>query len=101
VRQRSHKAAQSASHGLRHRVFGGAVKDHAVDDRVDDHAWGHERPDGVGYILAIAPETVNPPHHRHVTGMREVKHATTAWPFIPTSVTTSSNTNPADYAWSR
>ena len=49
-----------------HRVLGGPVEGHAVDDGADDDAAPHELADGVAHILIVAAKAVHPAHYQRV-----------------------------------
>src|SRR5712664_125629 len=51
--ERRHERDQRVPYCLFHRVGGGAVEGHVVDDGPDHDAAPHERPDGIDHILVV------------------------------------------------
>src|SRR5262249_35280472 len=76
--ERRHERDQRIAHGLLHRVFGGAVERHVVDDGADDDAAPHQCLDGVNHILVIAAEAVDPADYARVTSTELVQQAPAA-----------------------
>jgi len=42
---------------------GGTIEGHVVDNCTDDDTPSHELADGIGHVLIVASQTVNPTDH--------------------------------------
>ena len=69
----SHERNQRIPDSALHRVGGGAIERHAVDDRLDDDSAAHELPDRVHHVGVVTPKAVNPANHERVACAQHVE----------------------------
>src|SRR5260370_2063582 len=77
--ERCHEADQRVPYRLFHRVGGGAVEGHVVDDGSDDDAAPHDCLDCVDHILVISSKAVQPPYDEHVASPEFVEQTPAAF----------------------
>jgi len=77
---RGHEGDQRIADGLLHRVLGGPVERHGVDDGADHNAAPHELPDGISHVGVVAAETIDPAHHKGVPSPELVEQAAALLP---------------------
>jgi hypothetical protein len=85
--ERRHERDQRVPYRLFHRVGGGAVEGHVVDDSPDDDAAPHQRLDCVDHILVITPQAIDPADHEGVASPEFVEQTPAAFALGETSTT--------------
>jgi hypothetical protein len=64
---------QRVPNGPLHRISGGAIERHAVDDRLDNDSAAHELPDRVHHVGVVPPRAVNPANDERVACAQHVE----------------------------
>jgi hypothetical protein len=74
-----HEPDKGIPDGLLDGVSGRSVESHPIDDRLDDHATGHELADSCGHVLVVSAKSIYPPDDEFVTGPKHIIEPPPLW----------------------
>ena len=79
------KAIRESRIACLHRISGRAVEHHPVDNGLDPNSATNELPNGVGHVLVIASEAIDPTNHQGVTLPQDIEKTSTFGTFAKAS----------------